>query len=348
MEREIVDKFINPHQVGGIQQYAIDNGEGRGVRVCEVNTGSGLRYRVLVDRGLDIDHAFMREHSIAFLTHKGVAPPNRAMDRGADWLKTFPGGLLTSCGPFNTGGPARDQEKDWGLHGEHSNTAAEIESVVQPDPLAGRHEMSVTGTMRYGAFYGHNVTLRRTIKSALGVARIDIDDTFTNDGNHPADHAWLLHINFGYPLLDAGTEFVCDVKSHAPRSDEMSQAYFTSIEKGRKFPAPSRDQHADRHVFRYVEPNARRSPRVRVGLWNAKLKLGVAIEYAKREFPRLGQWMHWGEREYVSAIEPMTAGVEGRDQDRQRGWLRTIRPRETLQYRYSIEVVANRSDILGA
>ena len=339
------DRFINPHQVGGIQQYVIDNGEGRGVRVCEVNTGSGLRYRVVVDRGLDIDHAFMREHSIAFLTHKGVTPPTRAMDRGADWLKSFAGGLVTSCGPFNTGAPATDEGKDWPLHGEHSNTAAQIESVIQPDPHAGRLEMSITGLVRYGAFYGPNLTLRRTIRSTLGSPKIEIDDTFINDGNSDLQHAWLLHINFGYPLLDAGTEFVFDAKSHTPRSDEMSQAYFTNLEDGMKFPAPSREQQGDGHVFRYLDavPNA---GRVRAGLWNPKLKFGVAIDYAKKDFPRLGQWLHWGQREYVCALEPMTAGVEGRDKDRARGWLRPIKAGASIRYRYSIEVVTNRSQIL--
>ena len=51
-------KFILPAQVGGIDSYVIDEGPARGVRALCVNTGGGLRYRVLVDRGLDIDQAF--------------------------------------------------------------------------------------------------------------------------------------------------------------------------------------------------------------------------------------------------------------------------------------------------
>src|ERR1700676_505822 len=89
-------KFINPAQVGGIDAYTLSEGPGRAVRVLCVNTGGGLRYRILVDRGLDIDQAFMGQHSLAFLTHQGVVPPTRALDRGLDWLKGFAGGLLTS------------------------------------------------------------------------------------------------------------------------------------------------------------------------------------------------------------------------------------------------------------
>ncbi len=339
-------KFISPHQLGGIQQYQIDNGEARGVRICDVNTGGGLRYRVLIDRGLDIDQAFHNEHSLTFLSHKGVTPPTRALDRGMDWLKGFPVGLLTGCGPFNTGAPAHDAGQDWPMHGQHSNTAAEIESIIQPDPHAGRLEMSITGIIRYGGFYGPNLSLRRTISSTLGEPKISIDDTFTNHGNTEVTHAWLLHINFGYPILDEGSEFVFDSPEHVVRTEGLSHDYFKQLSDGRHFPAPSDDHAAERCVFRYLMPKSNASGRARAGLWNDKLKRGIAIDYSTAEFPRLGQWLHWGKREYVAALEPMTAGVEGRDKDRDRGWLRTIAPGDSQHYGYSIEVVTQRDQIL--
>src|SRR5206468_1178884 len=102
------DRVINPSQLGGIDRYVIDDGPARGVRALCVNTGGGLRYRVLVDRGLDIDQAFFNQYSLTFLTHKGTTAPTRGLDRGLDWLKGFGGGLLTSCGPFNFGSPCSD------------------------------------------------------------------------------------------------------------------------------------------------------------------------------------------------------------------------------------------------
>src|SRR5438132_11157105 len=117
-------KYINASQLGGIDSYCIDEGPARGVRALCVNTGGGLRYRVLVDRGLDIDQAFFNQHSLAFLTHSGVTRPSRAMDHGLGWLKSFPGGLLISCGPFNIGSPTTDEGVELGLHGPHSNPAA--------------------------------------------------------------------------------------------------------------------------------------------------------------------------------------------------------------------------------
>jgi len=161
-------KFINASQVGGIDQYEIADGPGRGVRVLCVNTGAGLRYRVLVDRGFDVDQAHMQQHSLAFLTHGGASLPTRGVDHGEDWHKNWPGGLLSSCGPHNVGPPGVDGGEEVGRHGTHSNSAGTIESVIQPEPRAGRTDMSVTGIVKYGAFYGPWMELRRTIRSRLG------------------------------------------------------------------------------------------------------------------------------------------------------------------------------------
>ena len=61
-------KFILPAQVAGIDAYTLDEGPAHGVRALCVNTGGGLRYRVLVDRGLDIDQAFFNHLSLTFLS----------------------------------------------------------------------------------------------------------------------------------------------------------------------------------------------------------------------------------------------------------------------------------------
>ena len=46
------NKVINFTQVGGIETSVLDNGLGKGTRIAWVNTGSGLRYKVVIDRGL--------------------------------------------------------------------------------------------------------------------------------------------------------------------------------------------------------------------------------------------------------------------------------------------------------
>lgn len=340
------EKFVNTAQIGGIERYTIDEGPGRGVRVLCVNTGAGLRYRVLADRGLDIDQACFHQHGLAFLPHHGVTAPSRAMDHGVDFLKNIPLGLLTTCGPTNIGPPCEDAGETLGLHGPHSNSVATIESVIQPDPRRGRMEMSVTGVIHYGALFGLNLELRRTIRSVLGTNRIDFVDEFFNAHNIPAPHAWLLHINFGYPLLDAGAEFCVDTDKVEPRQDSISLARFKDRDGYKRVPPPLKAHRGKTEVFGYLFPRPiDRQGRAMVGIVNRKLGIGVAIHYSTREFGRCGSWQHFGPGEYVAALEPMNGTVEKRNYDRERGLLDHIPPRGTKTYRYSIEVLSSQAQL---
>jgi uncharacterized protein DUF4432 len=340
-----ISKFISPAQAGGIETYIINEGPARGVHALCVNTGGGLRYRVLADRGLDIDQAFFNQHSLAFLTHKGVTPPMRGMDRGLDWLRQFPGGLLTSCGPFNIGPPGHDAGEELPLHGVHSGTAATIESVVQPDPWSGRMEMSITGVLRYGSLFGPCLTLRRTITSALDRNAIAFEDEFFNAGNQPVPHAWLLHINFGYPLVDAGAEFCYDASKVEPVDTDEARARFKDggAATYKRVPEPQDSHRGSTEAVAYLYPRPTdRAGSTTVGIVNRKLGLGVAIRYSTKEFPRCVNWQHWGPGEYVTALEPANGTVRGRWKDREDGTLDSIEPGGRKTYRYVIEAATGR------
>src|SRR5262249_47236867 len=135
--------------------------------------------------------------------------PTAAYDQAADWLWSFYGGLVVSCGPLNTGAPFTENGKSFGLHGTHSNTAAVVESIVNPDPQRGKLEMGITALIRTARVFGPVIELRRTISSRLGESVIRISDEFTNRDNLRVPFAWLLHINFGYPLLEPGASAYC-------------------------------------------------------------------------------------------------------------------------------------------
>jgi hypothetical protein len=340
------DRFIHHAQVGGIESYCIDDGPARGVRALCVNTSGGLRYRVLVDRGLDIDQAFFNQHSLSFLTHKGVTPPTRGLDKGMDWLKSFPGGLLTSCGPFNIGPPDSDAGDELGLHGTHSNSGAMIESVIQPDPHRGRMEMSITGMIRYGAFYGPCVELRRTIRSTLGSNAIAITDKFTNAGNQSVPHAWLLHINFGYPLADVGAELCFDSPKLEALGTTDAAARFKKGVDFKRLPEPMESHRGPDSAVAYLWPKPTdRSGNTTVAIVNRKLSVAAVIHYNTRQFPRCGNWQHFGPGEYVTALEPMNGTIAGRSADRRDGNLDSIAAGKSKTYEYAIEVVTDRPAI---
>ena len=58
MQLNWTDKISNTAQLGGIETSVLDNGRGRGTRIAWINTGAGLRFKIVLDRAMDIADAF--------------------------------------------------------------------------------------------------------------------------------------------------------------------------------------------------------------------------------------------------------------------------------------------------
>ena len=226
-----------------------------------------------------------------------------------DWLSGFHGGLLCSCRPPHVGAPAEVDGVEYGLHGTHSNTPAQVEVICQPDPAAGIDNMSITGLVRTARMFGPNVELRRTIRSVLGQPVIHVHDVFLNRGNEPARHCWLLHINFGWPLLEAGARLVYRGKV-VPRLG--SERWFADPKRYKLIRRPQAAHRGAGDAVAFIDPPVDSGGCCRVGIVNDRLELGVEVRYPKRQFPRLVNWQHFGPGgEYVSAIEPISGGMDG-------------------------------------
>jgi len=334
---------VNPAQLGGIDLLSQIDGPAAGTRCAWVNTWSGLHYKVLVDRGLDIAEAFYKGMSLSWLSLSGAPRPEMAMHRGLDWLWGFFGGLVASCGPSSAGAPCKDGTEELGLHGRHTNLSASLESVVGPDPLRGLTEMSITGVVRQAKLFEPNLELRRTITSPLGRSRIIIEDTFINRGNLDAPHAWLLHMNFGYPLLEPGSQFLFAGKTTP--IGEHAAAHFKKRNL-RVVPEPLDEHRGTGEACVYIDPDTDRAGNVCCGVLNPKRKFGVKLTFLKKHFPRVVNWQHFGPNgQYVMGIEPANCGVEGRNVDRQRGWLDVLRPGQVREYKIAIDVVEGPAEI---
>lgn len=209
------DKFELVHQVGGIRTATYDwpdAGGAPGCRVAMVNTGSGLRFTVALDRGGDIVEAFHGSHSLAYLSPNGYRPPRQPLHRDEDWLAAWPAGLLTACGPRYIG-PGREEDGlKLALHGQHSNTPAALLELKNPDPGRGDLDMRLGLVIRDTRMYGPVVEVRRRIACRLGEPVIRLRDEVANLGNSTVAHNWLYHVNLGYPLLDSGSQLVYEVE----------------------------------------------------------------------------------------------------------------------------------------
>jgi hypothetical protein len=333
------DKISNPAQLGGIETAVMNNGLGRGTRIAWINTGSGLRLKVVIDRAMDIADAFYNQHSLAWLSHAGITAKERFSNKGLDWLKTFGGGLLTTCGLSHVGGPEVDEYGERGLHGEISNLAAELESIIQPDLAIGKMDMSITGKMLESQVLGPNLELKRTISAMLGEPSIRFHDEVTNRGNMPAPHMLLYHFNFGWPLVDEGTEIIW-LGEWQPREGNRNKI-FREGNDFRKCPAPIWEHNGTGEEVAIIDITSDSSGWCTCGLNNPTIGLALSLRFKKEQLPWLINWQHWGKGEYVTGLEPSTNTLIGQAKARERKELILLQPGETRTYDVEIEVSEN-------
>lgn len=338
------DKISNHAQLGGIETSVIDNGAGRGTRIAWVNTGTGLRFKVVIDRAMDIADAFYNEHSLAWLSHGGITYPQPFSDSGIGWLRTFGGGLLTTCGLTHVGGPESDEFGERGLHGQISNTPAEIVSIIQPDPRRDKLEMSITGIIHETKPFGPSLELRRTISATLGKASIRIHDEVINRANTSSPHMLLYHFNFGWPLVDEGVDLLWLGKWH-PRLGEENAKIFKEGNNFKKCPAPLDDHLGTGEEVVLVDIESDIFGQSECGIYNSKLGIAVALKFQKEQLPWMANWQHWGKGEYVTGLEPSTHPLSGQAKAREDGSLIFINPGETRSYDLELEVLSDEAEI---
>ena len=337
------DKISNFAQLGGIETAILDNGAARGSRIAWINTGSGLRFKVMLDRAMDIADTFYNQSSLAWLSHLGATSPQPFSDKGVDWLKSFGGGLLTTCGLDHAGGPEKDKYGERGLHGPISNLPAELESIIQPDPLEGNMEMSVTGIIRQSRPLGTQLELKRTISATLGAPVIRIHDKVTNRGNEAAPHMMLYHCNFGWPLADEGTDIIW--KGNWKSRDENSKLVFNRQNDFHKC-SPVLDAHAGAgEAAAFIDVASDGSGVCSCGLHNPQLDVAVVLRFQKNQLPWLTNWQHWGKGEYVTGLEPGTNPPIGQAKAREEHSLLFLSPGEYKTYDLEFEIVTGKAAI---
>jgi hypothetical protein len=331
------DKICNPLQFGGIETSVLDNGAGRGVRIAWINTGSGLRYKVVIDRGLDIAEAFYNQHGLAWISRAGIRPPEQAAMTGLEWLRNWGGGLVTTCGISSMGSPESDEYGERGLHGRISNIPAEIISIRQPDPQTGNLDFSLSGIVRESRVFGSHLELERTISGTLGVAEIKISDRIINRGNGPATHMLLYHCNMGWPLIDAGTRLNWKGPWES-RGGKLDNEIFHPDGNFRICPEPMDSHHdgGEACAFIDIEPDA--NGYCQCSAFNPQLGFGLEISFLKDQLPWLVNWQHWGKGEYVTALEPATNLTVGQSYARKQGSLIELKPNESRQYNLKISI----------
>jgi hypothetical protein len=334
---EILRRIGHMDQAAGIRLVEAADGLERGCRMIQAWTGSGLEFTVLADRALDISACRYKGIPLAWTSPVGVVHPAYYEPEGLGWLRSFPGGLLATCGLDSFGAPSSDAGEKFGLHGRISNLPARSLGYraywVEDNGDQTHYELEVRGEVRQTRVFGENLVLRRRISSRLGSNRIRIEDVVTNEGFAPQPHMILYHFNLGFPLVSEDSRLHLEAESTVPR-DADAQVGLAEWDKLQPPTAGYREQ-----VFRHVLA-ADEGGKVHVELENPALGIGLRWTYDKASLPHLFQWKMMGEGTYVLGIEPGNcSGVEGRAVARQRDDLPHLEPGESRSYTLEVKVI---------
>jgi hypothetical protein len=329
-------KVSNYLQLGGIETAVLDNGNGSGVRIAWVDTGSGLRFKVVLDRGMDIAEAFYNKYSLAWISHMGVKPPDPSAVDGAKWLHSFGGGLLTTCGLTHVGGAEEDEFGKRGLHDRISHSPSQLISVKQPDLQNEDLTMSLTGKMLQSTVFGPHLEMKRTISATLGLPVLIIRDEITNTGNEPAPHMLLYHCNFGWPLIDNGTEIIWEGDLEVP--DDQSRRIFRDSNDYKTCRNPIDDHSGSGEAVGFIDIAPNSDGHCECGVLNRNIGLGLELKFQKEQLKWLTNWQHWGANEYITALEPCTNPPIGQSAARKNKTLIFIEPGETKTYSLEMKV----------
>ena len=338
---ELVRYAGNPDQLGGVRLGVLDDGKGRGIRTAQVETGSGLAFTVLLDRGMDIGSARFQGASLTFESTVGPAHPMYYEKDGLSWHRTWGGGLVNGCGMTQIGRPGEDEGESLGIHGRLSHIPA---NNVYADAAwhGDEYELWVQGKARETTVKGENILLQRRISARLGESRMWLRDVVRNEGFEPAPHMMLYHFNFGFPLVAEGTEFIAPARKVTPRARDGQ----TLLDHSR-YVAP---------VDGFVEQASTLEELVTDDAGFATLVLanrgcaggrglGLYWRYRPAELPNFVQWYMMRSGTYVTAFEPHNSTMRGRAAAREAGTLPFLAPGEERTYHFELGVLADNAEI---
>ncbi len=325
--RQLLERIGDPSQIATVRPHELTEGKAKGVSAIEFSTGSGFRFTVLPDRGLDISAAEFCGRSLCWRSPTGEVSPYFYQPEGLEWLYGFVGGLLCTCGLTHYGAPCEDEGKPLGLHGRASNIPAQ--SVhIEAGWEENEYVIGVRGKVVESSVFGPHLCLSRSIFAFLGQNRLFVHDEVTNEGHEPAPHMMLYHINLGFPVVDAGARLVAPSLKVTPRD--------AHAEKGKEQYGVFSGPQAGYKEKVYHHELAASGGATMAGIVNPNLGFGAYVRFRKTELPHLIEWKMMGKGTYVVGVEPGTNLTGGRAEERAEGRLRMLRPGETATYHLEI------------
>jgi len=341
--KSILERIGDISQLCDIKYFEYIDGVSRGVRGIDIKTPEHFSLTILPDRGMDISSLSYKAIPINWKSATKETSPIYYESKGSEWLRTFYGGLLTTCGLTTTGAANSDDGEDLGLHGRISNLSAESISVE------GKWEeesyvIIARGKIREAKVFGDKLQIDRKIYTWMDKPKLVVEDCVENIGHNISPLMILYHINIGFPILDSHAKLLVaqsKIKTHDRYAEMGLRDYSTFSDpiKGFREQCFFHDIMADKDGYSNIAiVNEKFLDGQGIGIW---------LRFKKDNLPYLTQWKQMGMGEYVCGIEPCNNLGKGRKKEREEGRLRLIKPGEKINFSLEFNILKSNEEILN-
>jgi len=337
--KELEERVGDFSQLAGVKRYSFTSGRSKGVEAVDVKTGSGLEYTILLDRALDIAWAEYKGIPLAYMTQAGVVAPQYYDSNNNEWLRSFTGGLMTTCGLSNVGAASEFDGVKYGQHGRISTLPGE-NIIIEEVNEGSDHVILIKGQVKQVKSFLENIVLHRTIKSYVGKNKIVINDIVENRSTSQQPFMLLYHLNFGFPLVNENSGLIIP-NSNIKSGKQEKEFDVTGYDK---FNKPGEDFE---EVTTFFETVSDKNGDVHFLLMNDRdnPELALKVKYNRSSLDKLVMWKHLNYRNYVLCIEPANCFIKGIEDEYRNGTLEYLEPFGKKEMNIEIEVLEKKEEI---
>ncbi len=348
---------IGPSDVGGagdwrIVKQTLRGGLRDGVEIVSIWNGR-FGFTVIPTRGMGIWRAYLsadfspeKEDQIKWQSPiPGPVHPalvDLGEPSGLGWLDGFDE-LLVRCGLESNGAPEFDEKSGrlkYPLHGRIANRPAET-CIAMVDTDKG--EISIHGFVEETRFHFLKLRLTTTITTRLNSHSLTIKDVISNASATPAEAQMLYHVNFGVPLLDAGSRVVLPAKTVVPRNARAA----SHIKSWDSYAAP---EPGFEEMVYFFDLHGDDKGQTRTLLKNAHGTRGVSLVFNTQQLPCFSLWKDTAAVEdgYVTGLEPGTNYPNPRSYEGQQGRVIKLPPKGSTILELTLEIHPDDSAVISA
>jgi hypothetical protein len=330
---------VGPSEVGGaakgyrVTKRRLRGGLGDGVDELTIDNGL-FRFVLLPTRGMGLWKAWSGEDELGWQSpvqgpvHPAFVPLMEPS--GLGWLDGFDE-LLVRCGLESNGAPEFEEtgRLKYPLHGRIANRPAR-KVTVEVD--GGSGEITVRGVVEETRFLFQKLRLTTTVTTRVGQLGLEIRDEIENLSASPAESQMLYHVNFGFPLLDAGAQVVLPAKKVVPRDLRAASGIPT-------WDSYTADTPGFEEQVYFLELFSNAEHRTRALLKNAHGTKGVSLTFRTDQLPCFSLWKNTTAAAdgYVTGLEPGTNFPNPRSFEGEKGRVVTIPPHGRVELELGLE-----------